>query len=272
MPTTLTSKSAAEMFVSSGGANGTRVSPLGFIEPAVAPRLDYDPVTKAAKGLLIESGRTNMLRYASRFDQTTGWSVQVAGGTPHVKVVPNATLAPNGHMEAAKLILSSQSNYGNGRVAQAVTKAAAVGTYVASVYLKSAGATGIHLRLRHRRYELDQREFRPAGQHAFVVQDWHFLDRLHIGHRCWKWVAPLRSGLHFRRYDRDYLRSLSERRLHGRWRRCQRRVRLGRPVGSGHIRNLVHPQCGHGDRACLDRFVLRREGLCPVRGRRRRPA
>lgn len=139
MPTTLTSKSAAEMFVSSGGANGTRVSPLGFIEPAVAPRLDYDPVTKAAKGLLIESGRTNMLRYASRFDQTTGWSVQVAGGTPHVKVVPNATLAPNGHMEAAKLILSSQSNYGNGRVAQAVTKAAAVGTYVASVYLKSAG-------------------------------------------------------------------------------------------------------------------------------------
>ncbi|WP_208510288.1 hypothetical protein [Variovorax paradoxus] len=139
MPTNLTPKSAAEMFISSGGANGTRVSPLGFIEPAVAPRLDYDAVTKAAKGLLIESGRTNMLRYASRFDQTTGWSVQVAGGTPHVKVLPNATLAPNGHMEAAKLILSSQSNYGNGRVAQATTKAAVVGTYVASVYLKSAG-------------------------------------------------------------------------------------------------------------------------------------
>ncbi len=139
MPTNLTPKSAAEMFISSGGANGTRVSPLGFIEPAVAPRLDYDPVTKAAKGLLIESGRTNMLRYASRFDQTTGWNVYVAGGTPQVKVVPNATLAPNGHMEAAKLILSSQSNYGNGRVAQATTKAAVVGTYVASVYLKSAG-------------------------------------------------------------------------------------------------------------------------------------
>ncbi|MGQ2994965.1 hypothetical protein [Variovorax sp.] len=139
MPTTLTSKSAAEMFVSSGGANGTRVSPLGFIESAVAPRLDYDPVTKAAKGLLIESGRTNMLRYASRFDQTAGWNVNVAGGTPLVKVVPNATLAPNGHMEAAKLILSSQSNYGNGRVTQIATKAAAIGTYVASVYLKSAG-------------------------------------------------------------------------------------------------------------------------------------
>ncbi|WP_296734999.1 hypothetical protein [Variovorax sp.] len=139
MPTNLIPKSAAEMFISSGGANGTRVSSLGFIEPAVAPRLNHDPVTKTAKGLLIESGRTNMLRYASRFDQTTGWNVNAAGGTPQVKVVPNAALAPNGHMEAAKFILSSQSNYGNGRVSQVAAKAATVGTYVASVYLKSAG-------------------------------------------------------------------------------------------------------------------------------------
>lgn len=139
MPTNLIPKSVAEMFISSGGANGTRVSPQGFIEPAVAPRLDHDPVTKTAKGLLIESGRTNMLRYASRFDQTTGWNVNAAGGTPQVKVVPNAALAPNGHMEAAKFILSSQSNYGNGRVSQVAAKAATVGTYVASVYLKSAG-------------------------------------------------------------------------------------------------------------------------------------
>jgi hypothetical protein len=134
MATSLTSKIAADMFVSSGGTNGSRVSPLGFIEPAVAPRVDYDPVTKAGKGLLIESARTNLLRYTSRMEQWT-----IAGtGSPSVRIIPNAAVAPNGHMDATALILGSTSNYGNGNVAQTVTKAAAVGTYVASAYLKPA--------------------------------------------------------------------------------------------------------------------------------------
>ena len=56
MPTNLTPKSAAEMFISSGGANGTRVSPLGFIEPAVAPRLDYGTLIP---GKLLPPGKIN---------------------------------------------------------------------------------------------------------------------------------------------------------------------------------------------------------------------
>lgn len=132
MPTSLTSKTAADMFVSSGGTNGTRVSPLGFIEPAVAPRVDYDPVTKAGKGLLVELGRTNLLRYTARMEQWGG-----TGGTS-VRVTPNAAVAPNGHMDATALILGSTSVYGNGNISQVVSKAATVATYAASVYLKPA--------------------------------------------------------------------------------------------------------------------------------------
>jgi hypothetical protein len=45
----------------SGGANGTRVNSAGVIVAATCPRLDYDPVTLAAKGLLVEEARTNLL-------------------------------------------------------------------------------------------------------------------------------------------------------------------------------------------------------------------
>lgn len=43
----------------SGGANGTRVNSSGNIVAATTPRFDYDPVTLAAKGLLVEEARTN---------------------------------------------------------------------------------------------------------------------------------------------------------------------------------------------------------------------
>lgn len=45
----------------SGGANGTRTDATGSIVSASAPRIDYDPVTLAPLGLLVEESRTNLL-------------------------------------------------------------------------------------------------------------------------------------------------------------------------------------------------------------------
>lgn len=45
----------------SGGANGTRVNSAGVIVAATTPRFDYNPVTLAARGLLVEEARTNLL-------------------------------------------------------------------------------------------------------------------------------------------------------------------------------------------------------------------
>ncbi|MCA0214519.1 MAG: hypothetical protein LCH79_15245 [Proteobacteria bacterium] len=59
-----------------GGVNGTRVNSAGLIEAATCPRFDYDPVTLAARGVLIEEQRTNELLYGVTpvypgFDWTT---------------------------------------------------------------------------------------------------------------------------------------------------------------------------------------------------------
>lgn len=45
----------------SGGTNGTRVNSAGVIVAATTPRIDYDPVTLAVRGLLVEQQRTNLL-------------------------------------------------------------------------------------------------------------------------------------------------------------------------------------------------------------------
>jgi hypothetical protein len=46
----------------SGGANGTRVNSAGTLVAATTPRFDYDPVSLAPKGLLVEEARTNSIR------------------------------------------------------------------------------------------------------------------------------------------------------------------------------------------------------------------
>ena len=51
----------------SGGANGTRVNSAGLIVASTTPRFDYDPVTLAPLGLLVEEARTNLLLRSSEF-------------------------------------------------------------------------------------------------------------------------------------------------------------------------------------------------------------
>lgn len=77
----------------SGGANGTRVNSSGVIVAATTPRFDYDPVTLAAKGLLVEEARTNLLSYSKEFDNAA-WSKD------NVTVTADATTSPDGTANA----------------------------------------------------------------------------------------------------------------------------------------------------------------------------
>ncbi|QFZ84633.1 hypothetical protein GFK26_18575 [Variovorax paradoxus] len=62
MPTTLTEKTFPQIFTSSGGVGGTVVNDQGKVVPAAAPAFDYDPVTKAPRGLRFRGpARTNLL-------------------------------------------------------------------------------------------------------------------------------------------------------------------------------------------------------------------
>jgi len=75
MTTTLTEKTFAQLLTASGGANGTCVNAQGRIEAAVAPAFDYDPISKAARGLRFRGPvRTNLL-------QNSQLSLGIAEGT-----------------------------------------------------------------------------------------------------------------------------------------------------------------------------------------------
>ena len=61
------------------------------------PRFDYDPVTLAPRGILIEEQRTNLLLWSEQFDNNTSWF------KPNMPVTANATTSPDGTANADKM-------------------------------------------------------------------------------------------------------------------------------------------------------------------------
>ena len=61
------------------------------------PRFDYDPVTLAPKGLLIEEARTNLLTYSDQFDNAAWIKLNAT-------VTANGTASPDGTTNADKLV------------------------------------------------------------------------------------------------------------------------------------------------------------------------
>jgi hypothetical protein len=91
------------------------------------PRFDYDPVTLAAKGLLIEEQRVNLLTYSAQFDDVA-WVKDAA------TVTANATTAPDGTSAADKVIATATTAFH--AVRQSVT--GTVASYTYSVYAKAS--------------------------------------------------------------------------------------------------------------------------------------
>jgi hypothetical protein len=89
------------------------------------PRFDYDPVTLAAKGLLIEEARTNLLTYSEQFDNVLWLKTNAA-------ITANSTAAPDGTNTADTLVENALS--GQHRILQIVTTTAA--PYTWTVYAK----------------------------------------------------------------------------------------------------------------------------------------
>lgn len=73
-------KTFGDIFTFTRGSTGTYFDASGNMQTAAinTPRFDYDPVTLAAKGLLIEDQRTNLVQY-SKNPQNAAWVV--SGGT-----------------------------------------------------------------------------------------------------------------------------------------------------------------------------------------------
>ena len=138
----LVDKTFGDIITFTRASSATFTGSNGLIQSATTntPRFDYDPVTLAAKGLLIEEQRTNLFTYSERFDNAA-WSANGLNttGTP---AWVNVTTAPDGTSTADKLIENSATSQ---HVIQ--QNAATAGTSVAvSVYFKAAERTQAHIR------------------------------------------------------------------------------------------------------------------------------
>jgi hypothetical protein len=110
----------------------TRINSSGFVEIVNAnlPRFDYDPVTLAPKGLLIEEARTNLAQQSS--DYNTGfWSKTSVSLTTGID-------DPAGGTSATTLTATSAS----GLIQQAVIGGVSGTTYSASFWIRRRTGTG----------------------------------------------------------------------------------------------------------------------------------
>ena len=87
------------------GATATRVNSSGNIEIVAADvaRFDYDPVTLAPRGLLIEEQRVNLLTYSEQFDNAAWVTVTVT-------VAVNTAVSPSGATTAATITADGSSD------------------------------------------------------------------------------------------------------------------------------------------------------------------
>jgi hypothetical protein len=102
---------------------------------AHGPRLDYDPVTLAAKGLLVEEQRTNLILYSQEFDNAAWTSL---GGA--LTITANTAESPDGSVTADTVTLSSSF-----KVQQITVTSGAVYTF--SVWMKSATTSNYSIQL-----------------------------------------------------------------------------------------------------------------------------
>jgi hypothetical protein len=91
----------------------------GLIQTAAinAPRFDYDPVTLAPKGLLIEEQRTNLLTYSEQFDNAA-WAKGVGYNST---ISANTAVAPDGTTTADSVVADNAGGTGTVILARSVS-------------------------------------------------------------------------------------------------------------------------------------------------------
>ena len=100
------------------------------------PRFDYDPVTLAPKGLLLEEQRTNLLTYSEQFDNGA-WSKS------DVTVTANTTTSPDGTADADSYV---EGTAGTASIAQNFTGTANA-TFTVTIYVKRVNTDWVRLTL-----------------------------------------------------------------------------------------------------------------------------
>ena len=119
-------------------STATRTNARGLIEAVASgvPRIDFDPVTGACKGLLIEEQRANLLTYSEAFDNAAWVKVRATA-------TANATTAPDGTLTAEKLVEDTTAS--NTHFVEQTASTVSGTSYMLSFYVKAAERTRFNL-------------------------------------------------------------------------------------------------------------------------------
>jgi hypothetical protein len=99
------------------------------------PRFDYDPVTLAPKGLLIEEQRTNSLTFSEQFDN-------VAWTKSNSTITANAVVSPDSTVDADKLVEDTANST---HTIDQILSFTSGTSYTVSVYVKAAERPTVQL-------------------------------------------------------------------------------------------------------------------------------
>jgi hypothetical protein len=116
---------------------GTYFDSAGILQSAASgvPRFDFDPVTHAAKGILIENNRTNLFPNSAAFNL---WN------TTNTTMTANTTASPDGTTSADTWTRNSTAN---SYIGQAYTKTGSAITYAETVYAKQNVGNYVAIRM-----------------------------------------------------------------------------------------------------------------------------
>jgi len=96
------------------------------------PRFDYNPITLALRGILVEEQRTNLVTYSESF--STGW---VTSLTTNSDIIPNTVSSPSGAQNAGSFVCSTTTSAVARRLqTSANITTLANTTYTFTIYIK----------------------------------------------------------------------------------------------------------------------------------------
>lgn len=128
-------RSAATAYTATTTQAITNYVPQLMTAPAGRPRIDYNPITRAPLGLLIEESRQNVWLRSEDFANAS-WTKTASSITANTIVAPDGTLTGDKIVEDT----ANSSHY----VSQAITSVVST-TYVTSVYLKAGERSAVRL-------------------------------------------------------------------------------------------------------------------------------
>lgn len=123
--------------------NATRYNRLGLVESVQenALRVDYDPITKAIRGLLIEPTRTNLLTYSEQCWDTAQWAVGT--GLASFYTATNSTDVPNIYGTTAG-VAKFVANPSTAVLFLRKNNSLAANTYAPSIFIYVPAQTGVN--------------------------------------------------------------------------------------------------------------------------------